>query len=209
MSGARALIRSRWLIPAPGWRPTARAMSWRAPLAASVLSLVIVGQLRILHPELTADSYMTRLQIAAMVLAATASIALHDPAAPVLVSSPTVTRARSCARIAVAVMWWAVGWTPTIVVVSLASGQVAFAEIGLQSIALLVIALGIAALAGQVAGAVAVAVAGLGALLLPSAWSVLEGDARAHCRLLVLTAGALGALAWGTRDPAKKRLRGV
>ncbi|MEO8693407.1 MAG: hypothetical protein ABI658_07805 [Acidimicrobiales bacterium] len=181
-------------------------MSWRTPLAASVLSLVVVGQLRVLRPELTAGSYMMRLQISALVLAATASIALDDPAAPLLVSSPTVLRTRSGARITLAVMCWAVAWAPTIVVVSLTPDHLDLTELGLQATVLLAIALGVSAVAGQVAGAVAVAVVGLVALALPATWSVLDDDRGAHLRLGVLIAGALVALVRGTRDRATQRL---
>ena len=199
--------RSRRPFPASGWRPTVRAMSWVAPVAASALSLVVVLQLRVLRPELTADGYTLRLQIVAMILAATASVALDDPAAATFVSSPTVHRARSSARIALVVMWWAAAWIPTMVVLSSTRGRPDLEEIGLQSAALLVIALGIAALAGQIAGAVAVFVTAIIAAILPSTWSLLDGDARSHSRLALLTACALAALAWGTRDPAATRVR--
>lgn len=181
-------------------------MSWRTPLAASALSLVVVAQLRVLRPGLTAESYMTRLQMAAMVLAAAASVALDDPAAPLLVSSPTVLRARSGVRIAVAVAWWVVGWTPTIVVLSLTPDHLDLTEIGLQATALLVLALGVSAVAGQIAGAAVVAAVGLAAFVVPAGWSVLEDDGGAHLRVGVLIAFALAALVCGTRDRAAKRL---
>lgn len=177
-------------------------MSWPAPFAAAALSFVVVGHLRITRPALEADGYMIRLRMAAIVLAAAASVALDDPAASLLVSSPTVRRGRSLARVALVVMWWTLAWIPTIVVVALANGSLDVYEIGAQSVALLAIALAVAALAGQVAGAVAVFIAALVAAIVPSTWSVLEGDAGDRVRLLILTGGALALLAWGTRDPA-------
>jgi hypothetical protein len=186
------------------WAPTARSSTWRAPIAAAGLAVIIVVAHLAGNPSADSGSFVPRAQLVAAVIAAAAATTLSDNAAALVETSPTPAAWRAALRLGSASTVWALSWALTLALVATAPGPTPGGALTLQAVALLSVAVGATAIRGPAAGSASVALVAFIGQLLPERWSILGGSAAANSRLGVLVVGGIVAWAWGTQDPARR-----
>ncbi len=193
---------------ANAWRPTTRSIPWRAPLGAAALAVAVIVQHRVLHPSADVGSFVRRAQLVAAVAAAAAATTLDDAAAALVETSPTTAAWRGALRLGNALVVWASTWVAVLALIATAPGETPVAELTLQAVALLAVAMGAGATWGPAAGSAAVALVALSALLLPGRWSLLHAGPDSNGRLGLLALAGFAVFASAMRDQARRTPRG-
>jgi len=187
-------------------RPTGRALSWRPPLAAAALAIVIVGWA--LHRGSRGAMLTPALRDVVLFLALGSAMALVDDAAVVVAPTPISLAWRRVVRLALALVAAAVGWAACIGLARWGGGPIPVARLSLEGLAILAAVHGLTAVVGPFGAPVLAGLVTVG----PNVPGVAERWEQTIGRIgdgtrqwLLLLAAGLAVTALRSRDPAGSR----